>query len=167
MVNIRRAEAADAEAILAYCRLVGGETENLTFGAEGVGLRMEQEAAYLEGIRHSERQLYLVAEAEGEIIGTGVLSYGGWPRLAHRGEISISVKKAMWGQHIATRMLEEILRFAREQAKVRILSLEVRSDNARAIGLYRKFGFETVGRFPGFLQIDGEEVSCDLMRLHL
>ena len=96
-----------------------------------------------------------------------MLSCGGRPRLAHRGEISISVKKAMWGQHIATRMLEEILRFAREQAKVRILSLEVRSDNARAIGLYRKFGFETVGRFPGFLQIDGEEVSCDLMRLHL
>ena len=126
-----------------------------------------EEAAYLEGIRHSERQLYLVAEAEGEIIGTGVLSCGGRPRLAHRGEISISVKKAMWGQHIATRMLEEILRFAWEQAKVRILSLEVRSDNARAIGLYRKFGFETVGRFPGFLQIDGEEVSCDLMRLHL
>ena len=63
--------------------------------------------------------------------------------------------------------MEEIIRFARDTAHAEILSLEVRSDNARAIALYRKFGFETVGTFEGFMKIDGVYVNCDIMRLQL
>lgn len=88
-------------------------------------------------------------------------------RLAHRGEVSISIQKAMWGQHIGTRFMEALIRFARETAKMEILSLEVRSDNARAIHLYEKFGFVRVGTFPGFMKIRGEYVSCDFMQLNL
>lgn len=73
----------------------------------------------------------------------------------------------MWGNHIGTRLLEQVIDFARNTAKAEILSLEVRSDNARAIALYKKFGFETVGTFPGFLKINGADVSCDFMRLCL
>ena len=32
MVEIRRATAADAENILEYCKIIGGENDNLTFG---------------------------------------------------------------------------------------------------------------------------------------
>lgn len=60
-----------------------------------------------------------------------------------------------------------MLDFARNVAKVEIISLEVRSDNERAVRLYKKFGFETVGVFEGFLKINGEDVSCDIMRLKL
>ena len=63
--------------------------------------------------------------------------------------------------------MEEILRFARDVAQARILSLEVRTDNSRAIALYKKFGFETVGTFPGYMNINGENISCDIMRLAL
>ena len=63
--------------------------------------------------------------------------------------------------------IEEIIRFAENTAKVEMISLEVRSDNERAIALYKKFGFETVGTFPEFMKIHGENVSCDIMCLHL
>ena len=167
MLEIRKATAADAEKLLAYCRQVGGESDNLTFGAEGVPITLEQEQAYLDNVLHSDRQLYLVAVQDGEIVGTGVFSAFARPRLAHRGEISLSVKKSMWGQHIGTRLLQELIDFARSTARVEVISLEVRSDNARAIALYRKFGFETVGMFPGFLKINGQPVQCDFMRLAL
>lgn len=166
-VIIRRAAAEDAEKILDCCRAVGGESDNLTFGSEGVSMTVEKEREYLDSIKDSDRQLYLIAELEGEIVGTAIFSGFAKPRLCHRGEISISVKKALWGQHIGTRFMEEMLQFARETAKAEIVSLEVRSDNARAIALYKKFGFETVGRFRGYMKVAGEYVDCDLMRLEL
>ena len=40
---IERARAEDAAALLDYLKIVGGETENLSFGAEGVPLDLETE----------------------------------------------------------------------------------------------------------------------------
>lgn len=167
MIEIRKAAAADAEKILDYCKIVGGESDNLTFGSEGVSMTVEREAQFLESIQHSDKQIYLVAVNGDEVVGTGVFSGFAKPRLAHKGEISITVKKSMWGNHIGTRFLEQIIRFARDTAGVEIISLEVRSDNQRAIALYKKFGFETVGTFQGYMKIDGEMVDCDIMRLCL
>ena len=45
--EIRRAEAADAAALLEYLKIIGGETENLSFGPEGVPLSAEAEQSYL------------------------------------------------------------------------------------------------------------------------
>ena len=167
MVEIRKATAADAENILAYCKQIGGESDNLTFGSEGVSITVEKEREYLDSILTSNRQLYLIAVNDGEVVAAANFASFGKPRLAHRGEFNISVKKSMWGQYIATRLMEEIIRFAKEEAKVEIISLEVRSDNHRAIGLYKKFGFETIGTFEGFMKINGQYVSCDYMRLQL
>lgn len=132
MKEIRKATAADAENILAYCKLAGGESDNLTFGSEGVSITIEREKEYLASIQNSEKQLYLVAEHNKKIVGTGIFSGFVKPRLAHRGEISISVKKSMWGNHIGTRFMEEIIRFAKQTAHVEIISLEVKSDNQRS-----------------------------------
>lgn len=167
MVEIRRAIPADAEGILAHCRACGGESDNLTFGAEGVAFTVEQERAYLEGILGSDRQIYLVAVEGDEVVATAQFNAYAKPRLAHRGEISIAVRKAIWGQGVGTRLMEELLRFVRETAGAEIVSLEVRSDNARAIALYRRFGFETIGTFKGFMKIDGQDVDCDYMWLRL
>lgn len=167
MIEIRKAAASDAGRILEYCKAVGAESDNLTFGAEGIPMTLEQEQAYLDGILHASKQLYLVAEDGGEIVGTAVLSGSSKARLSHRAEISISVRKALWGNHIGTRMMEQIMDFAKNTAGLEILSLEVRSDNRRAIALYRRFGFETVGTFDGFMKINGADVSCDTMRLRL
>ena len=167
MVEIRKARGTDAEKLLEYCRVIGGESDNLTFGPEGLSFTAEQERDYLESLREADNQLYLVAVENGEVLGTACFNGFGRPRLAHRGEISISVRKSMWGNHIGTRLMEELIRFAKASGRIRIISLEVRSDNARAIALYKKFGFETVGTFRGFLQIGGKDVDCDIMRLAL
>lgn len=167
MVEIRKAVASDAEQILQYCRVVGAESNNLTFGAEGVSITIEKEREYLESILRSDKQLYLVAIDINEIVGTAVFSSFVKARFAHRAEISISVKKSMWGHHIGTRFMECIIDFAKNVAKTEIISLEVRSDNERAIALYKKFGFRKIGTFDGFMKIGGIYVSCDIMALSL
>ena len=154
-MEIRKASAADAEAVLECCRQVGGETDYLTYGAEGLPVTVETERAFLERMARERGQLFLVAVEGGEVIGTASLSSGSRPRLAHRGEIGIAVRKAAWGRGIGSALLAEVL------------SLEVRSDNARAIALYRKFGFEKTGIFRGFLRVGGQEYDFDLMQREL
>ena len=116
MIEIRKATASDAENILEYCKVIGGESDNLTFGAEGVAIAVDREREYLESILHSDRQLYLVAVSDGEIVGTAVFTSLTKTRLAHRAEISLSVKKAMWGNRIGTCFMEEIIDFAKNVA---------------------------------------------------
>lgn len=167
MLIIRKAKPSDAEKILAYCKQIGGETDQLTFGPEGISMTVEEERRYLDNIQNSDRQLYLVAECDDQIVGT--CQYRGFSkaRLAHRGEIALSVRRALWGRQIGTRFMSALLDFARNTAQAEIISLEVRSDNTRAIGLYRKFGFETIGTFRGYMKVRGDYVSCDIMQLFL
>ena len=67
---IEHALAEDAAALLDYLEIVGGETENLSFGAEGVPLDLESEQAFLGKQYESADNVQYLARANGEIIGT-------------------------------------------------------------------------------------------------
>lgn len=88
-------------------------------------------------------------------------------RLSHRGEIGITVKRAYQDKHIGNKLLKEIIYFAKYEAKLDILSLEVRSDNIKAIHLYSKFGFVTVGIFDDYMKINNQSITVNIMRLDL
>lgn len=162
---IERARAEDAAALLDYLKIVGGETNNLTFGTEGLPLNLEAEQAYLDAQCESADSVQYLAKVSGEIIGTASLSRKP-RRMSHRGEFGISLKKAWWGCGAASAMMEAVLSFARENGFEQ-LNLEVRSDNVRAIRLYEKYGFQKLCTFPHFFKINEEYVDFDLMNLEL
>ena len=162
---IERARAEDAAALLDYLKIVGGETENLSFGAEGVPLDLETEQDYLRAQCESADNVQYLAKVYGEIIGTASLNRKP-RRMGHRGEFGISLKKAWWGCGAASALMEAILAFAGENGFEQ-LNLEVRSSNARAIRLYEKYGFRKLCTFPHFFKINGEYIDFDLMNLEL
>ena len=162
---IERARAEDAAALLDYLKIVGGETENLSFGAEGVPLSLEAEQTYLGKQYESADNVQYLAKVNGEIIGTASLNRKP-RRMSHRGEFGISLKKAWFGCGAASALTEAILSFAKENGFEQ-LNLEVRSDNARAIRLYEKYGFRKLCTFPNFFKINGEYIDFDLMNLEL
>jgi len=166
-ITIERATGSDAKEILEFTKAVGSETNNLSYGKEGVRSTVEQEAEYLNTVGTSEKDLFLIARENGELVGTANYSTFSKPRMAHRGEIGISVRKSMWGKGIGTMLMERLLSFAKNAAHSEIVSLEVRSDNDRAKNLYRKFGFRTIGTFNGFFKIDGEFIDFDIMEKQL
>ncbi|MBR2908038.1 MAG: GNAT family N-acetyltransferase [Clostridia bacterium] len=164
-IMIEKATPADAENILAYLRRVGGETENLSFGSEGLSFSVESEEAFLFQMESSRDEVMLVAKENGEIIGNASLSR--LPRrMGHRGEVSVTILKAFWGKGIGSALLAEIIAFAKENS-FDVIDLQVRSDNRRAIRLYEKFGFKKFGTHPAFFKIAGETVSFDYMYLNL
>ena len=92
-MEFRKARPEDAEALLEYCRAVGGESDNLNFGPEGLLLSVEAERAYLAKTLESSRDLYLICVEEGAILGAANFRAYGRERLAHRGEFGISVRR--------------------------------------------------------------------------
>lgn len=166
-IEIVKAVPEDAREILEYLKIIGGETDNLTFGAEGMPMTAERERDYIASMADSRTKVMYVAKEDGRIVGEGSYNSYTRPRLRHRGEFGMSVLKSHWGRGIGTALLAEIIKFARDIAQNEIISLEVRSDNAAAIHLYEKFGFRKIGHFEGFLKIDEKLVDCDIMQLHL
>ena len=163
--EIVRAQPEDASALLEYLKIIGGETDNLSFGAEGVPLGEETERAYLAAQAVSHDNIQLLAKQNGEIIGTASLNrkHG---RMNHRAEFGISLKKAWWGCGAASMLAKGVLDFARE-AGIEQVNLEVRSDNKRAIALYERLGFRKLCTFPGFFKIKGKLIDFDFMNLYL
>ena len=145
---IERARAEDGAALLQYLKIIGGETNNLSFGPEGVPLSVEAEEAYLRAQEGSADNVQYLARVDGEIIGTASLSRK-HKRMRHRGELGICVKRAWWGSGAAPALMDALLAFARENGFEQ-LNLEMRSDNIRAIRLYEKYGFRKLCVFPGF-----------------
>ena len=162
---IERARAEDAAALLEYLKIVGGETENLSFGAEGVPISLETEQDYLRAQYKSPDNVQYLAKVDGEIIGTASLNRQP-RRMSHRGVFGISLKKAWWGCGAASALTEAVLAFAKKNGFEQ-LNLDVRSDNARAIRLYEKYGFRKLCTFPDFFRIHSESMDFDLMNLEL
>ena len=89
-VIIEKARPSDAGALLAFLKQTGGETDNLSFGSEGLPFSVEAEAEYLEQLENSRDAVMLVAKVDGKIIGSASLNRQP-RRMQHRGDFSVSV----------------------------------------------------------------------------
>ncbi|MFA5235884.1 MAG: GNAT family protein [Bacilli bacterium] len=160
---IRQPVKADAGPLLEYLKIIGGESDNLSFGPEGHPNTIEQEETFIEALERSETHLMVVADYGGEIIGDASLFGSPRERLRHSLELGISVKKAYWHMGVATRLLEAIIDRVRALPHVIQITLEVKSDNERAIRLYEKFGFTVTGVRSKRMHIKGVYYDTILM----
>jgi ribosomal-protein-alanine N-acetyltransferase len=102
------------------------------------------------GARHTH---YVAARADDKLVG-----YAGIARLGllppHEYEVhTIGVDPAYQGQGIGRQLLDALLEFAGGGA----VYLEVRTDNAAAISLYRNAGFAEVGLRRRYYRVSGAD----------
>ena len=162
-IIIREATAEDAKALIEYTKIIGGESDNLTYGSEGMPITLEQEKAFLDSVKEKEHSVFYCAWQGSVLVGTANLS--GMPRrMSHRAELGISVLKSYWNNGIGS--MQKIIDYAK-QNDIEIINLEVRSDNMSAIHLYEKYGYKKTGMIPAFFKIDKEYVDFDIMSLDL
>lgn len=164
-IIIERALPLDAKEILTYLKQVGGETDNLTFGAEGLPFSVEAEAEYIADMENSVDNIMLVAKEGGKIIG--IASLNRLPRrMSHRGDFGVSVAKTYWNMGVGSMLMTEIIKFAKLN-EFEIIDLQVRGDNANAIHLYEKFGFKKIGTHSAFHKVNNNNIPFDFMSLEL
>jgi ribosomal-protein-alanine N-acetyltransferase len=101
----------------------------------------------------SRHNHYVAARTDDKVVGyAGIARLGVLP--PHEYEVhTIGVDPAYQGQGIGRRLLEALLSFAGRGA----VYLEVRTDNAVAIALYRTAGFTEVGLRKRYYRISGAD----------
>lgn len=165
-IQYRNAVPGDAAALLGYLKIVGGESDNLSFDVQGIPITVEYEEKILERLAVSAHSIMLLALDGEEIVGNACLEGSGTPRFCHRASLAITVRKSHWGQGIGSALIARLIRFA-ESAGIEIISLEVRTDNSRGIALYEKFGFRKFGTFERYFKINGRYFDAHYMTLQV
>ena len=164
-ISIEKTTPSDAAMLLEYLKQVGGETDNLTFGSEGMPFSVEAEEEFISSMEDSRDNIMLLAKCDEKIVGCASLNR--LPRrMKHRGDFAISVAKDYWNKRIGSKLMDKIISLAREN-DFEIIDLQVRSDNKSAIHLYEKYGFKKIGEHPAFFKIENEDISFDIMCLDL
>jgi len=161
-ITIRRAVPSDAEALAAVFagpKALRG-TLQLPFPSPEVWrTRIAQE---------SETTLIsLVACPKGDLAGVvgvvGLHLHSTQPRRAHAAELGMTVRDDWQGRGVGHALLAAALDMADRWLPLRRVQLTVFVDNAAAIHLYRKHGFETEGTLREFGLRDGQYMDVLLM----
>lgn len=105
----------------------------------------------------------LVAVIDGKVIGMVGLHPELNPRRAHAASIGMAVHDAYAGRGAGTALMEAVVDQADRWLNLRRLELTVYSDNARAIALYERFGFEREGLLRDYAWRDGAYVDAITM----
>ncbi|MFA5005913.1 MAG: GNAT family protein [Candidatus Izemoplasmatales bacterium] len=164
---IRRAGPADAEAMLDYLHAVGGESDNLLFGSEGVPYAVEQEREMLQKLSEAKTSAMFLGILDGRIVSVVNVNAPTRPRIAHTCEIGVSVRKECWNLGVGSAMMDRLVRFARSTGILEVIHLSVRSDNLHAIRLYERTGFVKIGTYEKYMKVDGRSHDVLLMNLYL
>ncbi len=165
-IVFRQAEPRDAEMLLEHIHTVAAETDNLSFSSDDFRISTEKEARFIDRFKRNEKDMMLIATDGNKIVANGIIEREKIKRYSHRAELSITVLKDYWGQGIGSRLMEMMIDFCKKSG-VHSLSLVARADNFRAILLYRKFNFTTVGIYKDYFFINGEYFDAEFMRLSI
>lgn len=106
--------------------------------------------------------IVLAAVVGDTLVGTAEIQPGRMRR-AHTAVVGMSVHEAWQGRGIGKRLMAELIDIADNWLGLRRLELQVFVDNARALGLYRRFGFDIEARQRGCVVRDGALVDMYLM----
>jgi RimJ/RimL family protein N-acetyltransferase len=164
-VIIREVRKSDANNLIKYLDKVSCESDFLTFGLGEFGMSLEEEEKFIESVLKKENHLFIVAEVNDEIVGTLSFAAGSRKRVAHVGEFGMSVVKEYWAKGIGTKLITYLLTWSKDSGNIKKINLRVRSDNERAIGLYKKMGFEEEGLRKRELFINDQFYDTLLMGL--
>lgn len=153
-ISVRRASVQDAAA---YARIMGDP--GVYPGLMQMPYTNEElwHARLTESSAPGKTDLLLVAELEGAVVGAaGLHPAGASQRRRHAWSIGISVLADAQGRGVGSALMAGLCDYADRWVGALRLELSVYTDNARALGLYKKFGFEIEGTMRGYAMRDGQ-----------
>lgn len=145
---LRNGTENDAQEVLDVFNLTHAETDYLLTYPDENSFTVEQEGAFLKAKTESSNEIEIIAVVDGKIAGTaGIDALGNKYKTKHRAEFGIGIAREFWGLGIGRALTEACIECAKEAGYTQ-LELDVVSDNASAISLYKKVGFVEYRRNP-------------------
>jgi len=159
-VTIRLAHENDAE-VLARAERAIAATPGLLVSVPSE-LTNERFAAKIAALGSADNGRYLVAEAEGQIVGHGMLDPLPLSAVRHVVHLTLVAHPGWQGQGVGGALLRSLIEWARNAPSVEKIELNVRSSNTPALALYCKMGFVEMGRWRRRVKIAPDKYLDDV-----
>ena len=151
-ITLRTPIESDAQAMIDLMLGCYAETEFLTCTPEEFQVSVQDEVNFIRRFEASERECMIGAFVDGKLVGNASIRLaGGAKRIRHRATLGICVLRDYWGRGVGSMLMDAAVQTAQSAGYAQI-ELQVAADNARAIRLYERFGFEQYGRCPRALK---------------
>lgn len=161
MIFIRRAELADAAQIQRVYASTNTFSGTLQLPHPTVEMWQDRLKQF------DPNDSFLVALVDGVVVGTGGLHLEKKMRRRHVAGLGMGVADSFTGRGVGTALLGELLSLADNWLNLARLELTVFCDNAAAVHLYGKFGFEIEGTHRGYALRNGQFVDAySMARFH-
>lgn len=164
-VMIKEATKEDAQHMIDFYNIVGGETDFLSFGKNEFNQKVEAYEQFIESTRLEQNSIILLATINNEIISIASINSSQKNRIKHVGTLGIVISEQFTGQGLGRKMMEQLIQWATSNGVTSKISLVTREDNVLAIELYEKLGFEKEGLIKKDSLIDGNYYNTFVMGL--
>lgn len=145
-VSLREAYPPDASALNELVsQIINSSHYTLTTSAE-LDPSTEAQADRIHEFQKGKGSLIILAECDGQLIGTLDFKNNSKVRIRHSGEFGMGVLPAYRGLGLGKLLLQELLRWGEANATIEKICLGVFAENTAAVQLYRNLGFVEEGR---------------------
>lgn len=157
----------DAQAMIDYLNIIGGESDFITFGKNEFSMSVEAEQDYIERINSMDNSKNVLIIIEDEIVGIASITSVQKERMKHNGTLGISIRKKYWGIGLGSEIMTYLIDWAKSNKITKKINLLVREDNIRGVKLYEKFGFEKEGLLNKDICVNGVYYNTIAMGLYI
>lgn len=163
-VTLRSPTRDDAPALIEYLDRVRRETPFLMYSPLDELPTLDAEIEWVGRGVDAPARVKIGAWADGQLVG--LCDVDGGQRLVrsqHRAELGISVLAAWCDRGLGTMMMRVLIDWARKHDDIHVLRLGVFANNARAIAVYRKVGFEAEGVRRWSVRFENEQYGDEMV----
>lgn len=157
----------DAQAMIDYLNIIGGESDFITFGKNEFSMNVEAEQDYIERINSMDNSKNILIIIEDEIVGIASITSVQKERMKHNGTLGISIRKKYWSIGLGSEIMAYLIDWAKSNKITKKINLLVREDNIRGVKLYEKFGFEKEGLLKKDICVNGVYYNTIAMGLYI
>lgn len=159
--TIAQADMSDIEAVHKYLNVIFALKLDTIFLRPN-GMSLEEVTTWIEDSVNSKNKVFLIAKTQNEVVGN--LKFACYPRLEnqHRGEFGMSIHPDHRRKGLGRRLIEELETWAQGNGILKI-ELKVWSNNAIALNLYNKLGYQVEGVRKAAIIRDGHVRDAILM----
>ena len=152
VVQIRQAEIDDAENLLNCIKTYIPQSEYIPKLSQEIKLTIEQEKDWINSFLLNKNSLLLVAEYNNQLVGNIDLTGNQRKLMEHTAVIGMGMLKEWRNTGLGTALLSNVIEWARKNEILEVIWLQVYTENAAGLKLYKKMGFSENGIIKNFFK---------------
>lgn len=166
-VLLREATPEDAALILDCIRVFIPASEFIPKLDSEILATVEDVKAWLQKFYESSNSIMILAEYDGRSLGH--IDFLGQQRkiMQHTAVVGMGLLPKWQNSGLGSALMAAALEWARQHPVLEIIWLQLYTENAAALQLYRKFGFKDCGLIPGFFYQNGHYYDQLTMALNV